>query len=161
TQALWKNDGTRYANAQPNAGDGAVINIPTFNLLHFHPGDIPTGDYKLGLACWNTNTATLDKYWVGDMHVTADSNDPGQAQVSWPATRGGGGTPTSTSTTPSTTTSGPTTTSTSTTLVGGPTTTPSTTLATTTTTSHANQATTTSTTIATAAGASGLGRTGT
>ncbi len=128
------------ANAASAGGPGPIINVPSFNFAVFSPGDIPAGDYNIGIAC--TLNGAVDKFFNAPMTVTTDAADAGPAHIHWAPTTTTTTTSSSTTIAPTTTSTAPTTTSSSTT-----TSTTSTTVAPTTTTTVA-PTTTTSTTMA-------------
>ena len=102
----------------PN-GPGLISGLPLVDFLVYSPGDLPPGDYLVGVACTlgnQTSATQLDRYWSAPMTFTAAGGDP--AGVTWNVT----GSPVSTTTTTTTTPDGSTTT---TTTVGSSTTTTS------------------------------------
>jgi predicted phage tail protein len=107
-----------YSNSSPFTNKNTAVNtgflpsIPLFDFGVFLPGDIPAGDYSVGLACSNNaNGIPLDKYWsVGLTFATNVSDSP--AQVTWTLSPTPPPTTTTSSTTSTTTTLPATTTTT-------------------------------------------------
>lgn len=100
----------------PN-GPGLISGIPLVDFLVYSPGDLPPGDYLVGVACTlgnQTSANQLDRYWSVPMTFTDAAADP--AGVTWNVT----GSPVSTTTT--TTTAPDDSTTTTTTLLGSSTT---------------------------------------
>jgi hypothetical protein len=133
--------------AVPPATTGGISGVPAFDFGVFAPGDVPAGDYSIGIACTlgAAGPTQLKTYWVATIAVTADASDT-PAGIDWAVTDA----PTTTTTTDggatTTTTAGDTTTTasgdTTTTTTGDTTTT--TTLCDSSTTSTADTTTTTS-----------------
>ena len=142
-QPLFKPNTDAYVNVGPNAGDGKVISIPSFDLHTFAIADLPAGAYKLGLACTKPapNASQIDKFWVGDMTILASGTDP--KGFTWTAAAAVTTTTTTGVTGSSTSTTAGTGSTTSTTSATGATTT--TTRPTTTTTSAGSSVTTATT----------------
>ncbi len=72
------------ANADTPGGPGTIIGIGQFDLTVFNPGQIPTGQYNLGIACIKgpPSATQLDKFW--NKQITVGTNPAGgPAQVSW------------------------------------------------------------------------------
>lgn len=134
-------------------GPGLITGLPLVDFLVYSPGDLPPGDYLVGVACTlgnQTSPTQLDRYWSAPMTFTAAGGDP--AGVTWNVT----GSPVSTTTTTTTTPDGETTTTTTT--VGSSTTTS--TPGSTTSTSAGSGGSTTTSFGAGGAGGSGAGGSG-
>ena len=123
-QPLYTALGSGFVDAQTSAataagGPGPVVNIPAMSLAVFSPGNIPAGDYNLGIACTlGTASATqLDKFWNVVVTVATDAGDA-PAGVTWTISEGSATTTTTSASTTTTTTGG-----TTTTTAGGTTTT--------------------------------------
>ncbi len=95
------------ADATTPGGPGPVLDIPAFFLdgtVGLQPGDVPPGTYEIGIACIKgpASDTQLDNYWVAELEVTEDTEDPvgiawtAQADPSATTTTGAGGTSTST-----------------------------------------------------------------
>ena len=133
-QPLFDVNSSSYVNkltdlAVPPAVTGGISGIPAFDFAVFAPGDVPAGDYSIGIACTlgSAGPTQLKTYWVATIAVTASADDT-PAGITWTVEE----TPTTTTTTGDTTT---TTTGDTTTTTTGDTTTTTTGDTTTTTTS--------------------------
>jgi hypothetical protein len=164
-QPLFDTTGSPVVSKLPDiavapATTGGISGIPNFNFQVFAPGDIPDGDYNIGVACTEgvASPTQLKSYWSQQITITNDPTNTDNAQVDWTVSA-----PVQTTTTTAapttTTTAAPTTTTTAaptTTTTAAPTTT--TTVAPTTTTTVAptpnDPAPTTTTTVAPAPGSS-------
>ena len=150
--------GAQTADANPAGGPGPVINIPAFKLstgTDLDPGDIPAGNYKIGIACVKgpASATQLSNFWSAEIAVAAAASGQGGAtQITWSVVAGTGTTSTTAagSGSTSTTASGG---STSTTASGGSTST--TASGGSTSTTAAGGATTSSTRASGAAGTTG------
>lgn len=124
-QPLYTALGSGFVDAQTSAatvagGPGPVVNIPAMSLGVFSPGNIPAGEYNLGIACTlGTASATqLDKFWNVTVTIAVAAGDE-PAGVTWAIDEGSTTTTTTAGGTTTTTTGGATTTTTA----GGTTTT--------------------------------------
>jgi hypothetical protein len=92
------------ANASVLGGPGPVVNVPAFNLALYATGDVPPGEYKIGLACTKgtAGPTQLDKFWNAPITIVAAAADP--IGIGWTATPSPTTTTTSSTTTSSTTT---------------------------------------------------------
>jgi hypothetical protein len=116
--------GTAVVNQTLEVNTGNVTQLPgAYSFANNSPGDFPTGDYEVGLACTQgTGAGMVKSYWTTTMTISQNAAG-GPAQISWAVS-----TTTTTTTTSSTSTSSSSTTSTTTdgsttTTVGGTTTT--------------------------------------
>jgi hypothetical protein len=123
-QPLYTALGSGFVDAQTSAatvagGPGPVVNIPALSLGVFSPGNIPAGEYNLGVACTlGTASATqLDRFWNVTMTIASDAADA-PAGVTWTVSESATTTTTTSGSTTTTTTGG-----TTTTTAGGTTTT--------------------------------------
>ena len=92
----------------PN-GPGLISGLPLVDFLVYSPGDLPPGDYLVGVACTlgnQTSPTQLDRFWAAGLTFTAAPGDP--AGVAWNVT----GSPVSTTTTTTVTDDSTTTTTT-------------------------------------------------
>lgn len=79
----------------PN-GPGLISGLPLVDFLVYSPGDLPAGEYFVGVACTlgnQTSANQLDRYWSVPMTFTEAVGDP--AGVTWNVT----GSPATTTTT--------------------------------------------------------------
>lgn len=62
----------------PRPGEpGLILALPAFTFRMFPPGTLPTGDYRIGIAC--TRFGETARYWDTTISVTADpSVQPGE-----------------------------------------------------------------------------------
>jgi hypothetical protein len=74
--------GSAYMAANTATVTGQIVRIPTFDFNLFATTDqggtkvpLPPGDYKVGIACANTN-GQADKYWDGSFIFTANAGNP-------------------------------------------------------------------------------------
>lgn len=82
---------TAVRNQAPNAGDAAIINIPNMAYNGWTAGQIPSGAYKIGIACTHNNVpadtvgtpAAVDNYWFQTITVTYPGGDVSGAQINW------------------------------------------------------------------------------
>ena len=97
--------GMQTQNAGTPGGPGVIIQPPAFDFgasAGFTPGQIPAGDYKVGIACilGGPSDTQLDKFWTAIITVTADPGG-GPSQITWFDENNP---PTTTTTTPGSTT---------------------------------------------------------
>lgn len=97
---------------------GLITGIPQLTFEFNLPGEVPAGDYLVGIACTKNGGQLVDTYYSRTMTVTANAGSGGPAAIDW-AQGSGGGTTTTTEGTTTTTDGGATTT----TVDGGSTTT--------------------------------------
>jgi hypothetical protein len=128
---LYKIDGTPDNAQNTGPGTGQVV-AAQFNFDKFSTDGsgntkftLPVGTYNIGVACWKSTTASLDKYWNTTITFVASNSDPNKE--TWTAAASTGTTTTVAGVT-TTTVAGATTTtvhsgSTTTTVSGGSTTT--------------------------------------
>ncbi|MEO7570862.1 MAG: hypothetical protein ABIX10_00340 [Acidimicrobiales bacterium] len=88
-QPLFDPAGTPYteaqtANATVQPGPGPIVNVPAFDYHLFSPGNIPAGDYNIGIACTKgpASDTQLDKFWNVRVAFAADAADQ-PAQIAW------------------------------------------------------------------------------
>lgn len=70
----------------PRPLPGEVVNIPDFDFEVFSPGDIPAGDYNVGIACiapGPTGPDQMRQFWNTTLTFATDTTNGGPAQVSW------------------------------------------------------------------------------
>jgi hypothetical protein len=67
------------------ATTGGISGIPNFNFQVFSPGDIPDGDYNIGVACTEgvASPTQLKSYWSQQITITNDPTNQDNAQVDW------------------------------------------------------------------------------
>ena len=67
------------------ATTGGISGIPNFNFQVFSPGDIPDGNYNIGVACTlGVASATqLKSYWSQQITITNDATNQDNAKVDW------------------------------------------------------------------------------
>ncbi len=140
-QPLFDTNSSPYVNkltdlAVPPATTGGISGLPAFNFGVFTPGDVPIGDYTIGIACTlgSAGPDQLKTFWSVTVAVTERADDL-PAGITWTVTT----TPTTTTTEGGSTT---TTTDGSTTTTAGETTTTTTGDSTTTTTGDSTTTTT-------------------
>lgn len=61
-------------------GPGTIVNIPMLWFGVYAGGELPTGRYRIGLACTLLNK--IEKYWDTEIVVAADEDDE-PARISW------------------------------------------------------------------------------
>lgn len=69
------------------SGPGTISGLPLVDFAVYSPGDLPAGDYAVGVACTLGNQSAedqLDRFWVVQMTFADDTEDP--AGVAWTAT---------------------------------------------------------------------------
>lgn len=88
-QPLYDTSGSPFVNAQTAdastaGGPGPIINIPTFNLQLFSPGDIPPGAYNLGIACTlgPASATQMKEFWNTTLTFSTNGGD-GFANVNY------------------------------------------------------------------------------
>ena len=91
-QPLFDVTGSPYANeltdlAVPSAVTGGISGLPQFNFGSvYSPGDVPAGQYKIGIACTlgSAGPTQLKSYWASTITVTATGvGSGGPAQFDW------------------------------------------------------------------------------
>jgi len=86
-------------------GPGTITGLPLVDFLVYSPGDLPPGDYLVGVACTlgnQTSPNQLDRFWAAGLTFTAALGDP--AGVAWNVTGSPVGTTTTTTVTDDSTT---------------------------------------------------------
>lgn len=65
------------SNADTPPGPGPILNIPNFDFEVYMPGNVPAGDYNVGVACTlGAPSATqLDRWWNAQLRVAANTAD--------------------------------------------------------------------------------------
>lgn len=81
--ALYNTFGSRWVQkgTSPNSGvgtPGLIDESPTLTMAFFQPGQLPSGDYRVGIAC--TLNARTERYW--DARLILDA-DPSIASAEW------------------------------------------------------------------------------
>jgi hypothetical protein len=91
-QPLFDTNGSPYVNkltdqAVPPAVTGGISNLPNFNWgTVFAPGDVPAGQYNIGIACTlgGAGPTQLQSYWSRVITVTtAGVGSGGPSQFNW------------------------------------------------------------------------------
>jgi hypothetical protein len=84
-QPLYDTETSPYASAltaavQERGDPGLIVDIPTFSLGVYSPGDVPAGRYHVGIACTLLNE--VGRVWDAEIVITeAPDDDP--AQLRW------------------------------------------------------------------------------
>jgi len=124
-QPLFDTNSSPYVNkltdlAVPPAVTGGISGLPAFDFGVFAPGDVPAGDYSIGISCTlgAAGPTQLKTFWVATITVAASAGDV-PAGITWTVsttptttTTEGGSTTTTTDGSTTTTTDGSTTTTT-------------------------------------------------
>lgn len=74
--------GTRYTFSRLRAAGATGAPLPPGAAF----ADLPMGSYNVGIACWDANSRTADKFWNTTVAVAANSTDPNG--FTWRATGG-------------------------------------------------------------------------
>jgi hypothetical protein len=114
-KALYNATGSRIVNKATDLGTGVISGIPGVKFANYTPGQLPAGDYSIGIACTlgSAGPTQLKSYWVQTITVTANPGGADPAQITFVQA-----VPTTTTTTTASTTT-TTTGSTTTTVVAG------------------------------------------
>ncbi len=86
---LFNTSGTPIRSLGLNLGDAVIINIPNFDYAVFTSGQIPSGVYNIGIACYDLDepnaSATFDpnNFWNQRITVTYPGGDAAGAEISW------------------------------------------------------------------------------
>lgn len=76
------------AEEQSPDGPGTIVNIPTFDFAAFPPGTLPSGEYRIGIAC--SLDGTTVQHWDTRLAIErADDDAPGRLR--WTALAGAAG----------------------------------------------------------------------
>lgn len=62
------------AEADTLGGPGRILNIPMLSFAVYRAGDMPLGEYRVGIACTLLNE--IVRYWDTRITVSADESDP-------------------------------------------------------------------------------------
>ena len=73
---------------------GLITGIPQFTFEFNLPGEVPAGDYLVGVACTKNGGQLVDTYYSRTMTVTVNAAAGGPAQIDWAQAAGGGTTTT-------------------------------------------------------------------
>jgi hypothetical protein len=70
--------------AVPPAATGGVSGLPAFNFAVFSPGDVPAGEYSIGIACTlgPAGPSQLKSFWSATITVSARADDV-PAGITW------------------------------------------------------------------------------
>jgi hypothetical protein len=81
---LYSTGGVPVRGQAPNLGDAAVINIPNMNYTVWTAGQIPSGEYNIGIACIDLDLGSaIDNFWNRKITVTYPGGDAAGAQIGW------------------------------------------------------------------------------
>jgi hypothetical protein len=88
-QPLFDTTGSPYVDqltdiAVPPDVTGGISGVPSFDFGVFAPGDVPAGEYSIGLACTlgPAGPSQLKSFWRAPLTVTADAADA-PAGIAW------------------------------------------------------------------------------
>lgn len=63
------------AEADEAGGPGSIVNLPILSFAVYRQGEMPLGEYRVGLVCV-TYPNTIKRFWDTTISVVADDDDP-------------------------------------------------------------------------------------